>query len=896
MRRVLFVVSITAAFLAVACGGGGSGGDQGPKDAIDIGQADSVGDSGGELAVGDEGRDAGDQGASDHGKEIECHCSKDEDCEPRFPDLGQCEKAYCDPASCQCEAGFIKDGTACNDEDPCTDGDACKAGECVPGQNQCDCTSDEDCELYEDANLCNGTLYCDIGSMPTVCLVDPETIIQCNDDLQLPCMTKECVPETGECAVINTNEGLDCDDGNQCTENDMCIEGECKGENTVVCDDENPCTDDACVFGKGCVFAANSEPCDDGNICTLADTCSEGECVPGEQDTCDDLNSCTVDLQCVPGTGCAHQPYYEDPSCVLVVEFDSPERAATLDGDAVVQVTGHVISPAGDATDLTVTFNGQAETVTPSAEDGKFSLDVTAVQGLNTLEALVSDEFGRRDHAARSFYYSTEWYGAGSAVDDGLLWFMGPDAWDDDDTSDMDDMATLLGLFAQGFDVSSFVTNPVHSGTLQDCQFEISVLDVTFDDLEVDLIPLDGGIHMSFTLNHPRVQIALPMVGPGCVDMSGWLDASTASVEATIEVTMTDGVPAVAVSGAEVKIPDLALVPNCEPHCELMELLRLVLIAAAQDQLISSVPGLLEEALSSTIDENVNTGELIPGGWPDVPLAVSVGFSSIGFSDNGSIIGLNVSIESENNAGTVTLGSIGRAGCLGDEGKIEFPNAAGGDVEVAMHDDLFNELPFVFHRYGAFVFPITDDQIQAHGIDLSEIGMNDVDLEVRTMLPPISTSCNETGRLDGQIGDVEVTVDMSMNGAPVKVRLYISLAAEAVFDVSQSQDGTVIGLSPEVPHTVVYDLKVLEGDPGMTENELFEYLDEELKPQLMVVFGGLNEDYVVPQIDIGGYISKYLAGYLPSWFPVLPAGTVLDMTLDDVLRAFGRFVVTGGGI
>ena len=71
-----------------------------------------------------------------------------------------------------------------------------------------------------------------------------------------------------------------------------------------VCDDANPCTTDACDPQTGCLHANNPGPCDDGNVCTVNESCIDGSCQPGELPTgtpCDDGNACTSDDACLAG-------------------------------------------------------------------------------------------------------------------------------------------------------------------------------------------------------------------------------------------------------------------------------------------------------------------------------------------------------------------------------------------------------------------------------------------------------------------------------------------------------------------------------------------------------------------------------------------------------------------
>ena len=79
--------------------------------------------------------------------------------------------------------------------------------------------------------------------------------------------------------------GLDddtlCDDGDLCTLDDTCREGVCTGT-TLDCGDKDPCTEDeACVEG---VCTATMWPddkvCDGANGCAFAGTCQQGTCEP----------------------------------------------------------------------------------------------------------------------------------------------------------------------------------------------------------------------------------------------------------------------------------------------------------------------------------------------------------------------------------------------------------------------------------------------------------------------------------------------------------------------------------------------------------------------------------------------------------------------------------------
>ena len=222
-------------------------------------------------------------------------------------DKNSCTADLCDGGECKYDYLDI----ACDDGDACTANDHCIDGECVPaGMLNCDddnpcttdsCDTDDGC-LYnlfvgpcEDGDLCTVGDECVNGE----CITGVDLV--CDDENV--CTKDSCVD--GECTF--TGMPFDCDDGDACTLGDSCVGGECVFDSLLECEDDNFCTDDSCDPESGCVFALNSIPCNDEDVCTLGDYCNLGECVGAATLVCDDLNPCTNDL-CDPKVGCEHVP------------------------------------------------------------------------------------------------------------------------------------------------------------------------------------------------------------------------------------------------------------------------------------------------------------------------------------------------------------------------------------------------------------------------------------------------------------------------------------------------------------------------------------------------------------------------------------------------------------
>ena len=221
----------------------------------------------------------------------------------------------CTDDSCHPEAGCLHtpNQATCDDGNQCTAGDHCQDGKCkIAGPVACNdeniCTDDwcdpaTGCQTTANENLCNDDDACTLKDRckNSQCLGD--TLLECDDGN--PCTDDGCEPATG---CVNQPNQESCDDGDPCTEKDICDNAQCQAGAAVVCDDDNECTDDSCLAMAGCQFEKlTSTPCDNSDLCTVDDTCDDGQCVPGPALDCNDDNVCTDD-SCAPETGCGNIP------------------------------------------------------------------------------------------------------------------------------------------------------------------------------------------------------------------------------------------------------------------------------------------------------------------------------------------------------------------------------------------------------------------------------------------------------------------------------------------------------------------------------------------------------------------------------------------------------------
>ena len=243
-----------------------------------------------------------------------------------------------DDACTSVEGCVYQSNTAsCDDGNQCTTGDQCVSGTCVPGsQNSCDCLADDDCLAWDDNNACNGQLMC----KNLKCVTDLATVVNCPDLDPADCMVFACDEETGDCLDLPEDDYKVCDDNSVCTLDDSCVEGECAGT-LIACDDANPCTADLCNDESGCYHEPSSGSCDDGDPCTSGDFCAAGKCQPGPEDACD---KCTGDEECAPyddGNLCNGLMACVDETCKL-----KPGSAVVCDTAGDTQCVHNLCDPA----------------------------------------------------------------------------------------------------------------------------------------------------------------------------------------------------------------------------------------------------------------------------------------------------------------------------------------------------------------------------------------------------------------------------------------------------------------------------------------------------------------------------------------------------------------------
>ncbi len=234
----------------------------------------------------------------------------------------------CTSDGCNAKTGCVHksiEGQKCDDGSSCTTGEVCKGGKCAAAESKCDdgkvCTIDN-CDAKGNCSWTGKTGACDDGNACTkndTCKAGKcigQAGASCNDGN--PCTTDSCDKVAGKCVhkPVVGDKPVPCDDGDVCTSGETCKAGKCAPATAAKCDDGNDCTADTCDPKTGkCSFGPKDGPCDAGDVCTWGDTCKNGKCIAGKNQTCNDGSPCTKD-SCDAKTGkCSYAPTADGAKC-----------------------------------------------------------------------------------------------------------------------------------------------------------------------------------------------------------------------------------------------------------------------------------------------------------------------------------------------------------------------------------------------------------------------------------------------------------------------------------------------------------------------------------------------------------------------------------------------------
>lgn len=813
---------------------------------------------------------------------------------PNCNDNNPCTTDLCDPKAKGCV--HLPAEGPCDDGNPCTIGDFCEGGKCKPGGILVNCDDTNPCTIdYCDANgMCvhdPADLPCEDGDPCTVgdwcimgiCQPGPG-ILPCADDNI--CTDDYCEPFFG---CVHTPNNNPCSDGNACTVGDRCQNGICvPGITSAVCDDGNPCTADECDAKLGCVQKPlDGLPCDDGDPCSTNDRCLGGVC-QGQVSPCNDGNPCTQDI-CLPGGGCAHQ-LLDTPECRPEITVTYPPRGSMLLGPPdVVTVKGSVTSKGGPITQLLIN-----DTKVALDTNGGFSHAITPQSGTNIIRIVANNQAGGQATGVRAFMFSHKYYPAdpstasAAAINDAVEVFLGKTVFDDNDTNTPDDFATLILLYLKTINIASLIPDPLAKTSIGWCTATIRGKNIKYSGPDLDLYPINGGLHARVRFTNFSMDIVADMSGFLCPDASGKVKASSIQVDLDLLISVPQpGTVKVKIANQKANITGLDINLDGVIGFLLNWLIDLFsgtitsqLESMIADQLAQFAP-VIEQALESlSFDMPITVPPLMGSGKP-VTIQLRATISRADFDYMGGTIGLQGTALANKGVPYSPKGSIARSGCLNPYAPA-FHFIELNEVEFGIFDDFLNQLLYAMWYGGALKFTITEQSLPP-GTPLSQYGISNLIVDVSFMLPPMLTDCTGDKKLTLQVGDIAIHASMSLLGQPLEMDAYASASAPATIKAKATATGSEIELYVDKDKVVtLVEVESTTGGPN-AKYALTNLIENTLMPMIFnaIASNGPVASFPIPDLDLGGVL------------PGMPPGTTFSIIAKQLYRDAGYTVLSG---
>lgn len=649
-------------------------------------------------------------------------------------------------------------------------------------------------------------------------------------------------------------------------------------------------TDTAGDGSSGDAATGNTTPTDTEDSSDETDTGPTG-C--GESTDCDDGDPCTDDL-CTDGT-------CENPSTAIVVEcrpaidVEFPPRGATIaakSAEGTVIVVGTVQSPVGEIT--TFTINGGPVSVD---DEGAFSYDLSPGVGGNTLTLETEDSTGQTRRRVQSFLWGTQWAKPTEPVEgmapQGMAIYFSDEGLDDGDHSQpYNDLASILGLAITAIDIGSFFASD--TALASSAGYDIYLTSLDYDTSDVGLTAIDGGLALTASIFDIEGELDFDCTNVGCFFLGGdgtgglTIDELAVTADVLLSVNQESHELDVELVNVNTMLSDVDIFSN--------NIWTNFLLGIVEGAIIGGVVGDLEDELDAQLADVLTP--LLAEGLQSFTFSTSLDLPNLGNPDEAITIDLITDFgltdfhdgvappePSPPEGGAIILRGGGfadgmpayeglgfplRNGCEVDEAGVNLVRES--RMEIALHDDLINEILYGAWKGGLLEFPLPPELVGESAL------FSDLVVDVSGMLPPVGVDCNETGELLAHIGDIRIDASLILGNAPVSFTAFTTAVVKIDITATDGQIGISLAGLQEV-HT---ELNVNEGAAITAEPVLIGVLESALIDGLI---GGLGGDALggieLPEIDLSESLG-------------LPPGTAtIAIQVDEVVRQPGTTVILG---
>ncbi len=524
-----------------------------------------------------------------------------------------------------------------------------------------------------------------------------------------------------------------------------------------------------------------------------------------------------------------------------VLDIIEPER-----GDWEVNTSALMYGTVTDewSTIGPMTVNGDPVTVNG---DGSFTHTLDYVFGLNLVETIVEDDDGNGANDTRSVLDGA-FQPNGTQIGNGIVARINEDGFDT--------LETLGEGLIDDTDLTAVVPNPVVDMESESCidlifteicitwySLQLYIWNPSIGSTDLQIDPTSGGyLDTTFVVYDPWLDWEADGTVLGIsLGADGSIYADDITIGMDLYPYVSGGVLGISTANVDVTSTNFTFDWDSWLY-DVMSFFGL--------DLSSLIQGYMEDAIESAITDEVPS--LVADAVGDLEIATtfdlggaSVVLAAEPFStsvdDYGLSLGLGTQVYPETWIHEETgLGSL--------YGNYTVPTYASSspDFQVSIGEDFLNQALYAFWGAGVLDQDLGGADL---GLDLGTfgeiLGITDLHIQTKALLPPVVVPGTGTSMLDLQIGDLELSLyDGEAIDENLRLRVYVTLVAGLDLDVVDGNLAPAIG-----DPTVWFDVTVPEANTVASRDteDLLEALVPLLLPSLT---GAISE---IPLPDIAGF-------------------------------------------
>ena len=527
-----------------------------------------------------------------------------------------------------------------------------------------------------------------------------------------------------------------------------------------------------------------------------------------------------------------------------IITVTSPDRASTFikNDEEEIIVKGSVTEQGVGI--LNFTINNESVEVSPL--DSTFSYTMSPKYGLNIVDIIAEDAAGNISVENRAFLWAEKLIlpdpqnFKNSAIDNGFLFRMGKNSLDDNDTENINDLATIVRLIVNNFNITESIENPILDNP---CIVDINDFTWNKNQTNIQISPEIDGLRITVNLKIVKIFSTIKDTDPMDADSlcnagSGYIQIGDAVVNMLIGFENSEGILQLKLLDNNVLLGGLNFYFD-SPLTGILNMLSTTITPIIEQYLEQTVRDELEPQLENLFKSLVIESEMTLTEPKEINLNLYADFSSITSSHKNIVIGLKPILYPNN-----ISSEINNTGSIAHITNITPEFDENSSMSTAISYDFLNSALYNTWLTGIFNIDILEEFLDED--TLGNLDLSEVSVQLSATLPPVIVSNDSIDYpVKISLGEVTLAALVTMENVPeVTADFYISMIAEAKIKTDNSTLKIVFNDKPKI-----YIDYTSENLPIPNMDEFLLAIREELGEMLLPLLSDLISEIELPTFE-----------------------------------------------